>query len=106
AFPTRRSSDLSVDDEPWTVFAPQRTNQLPADGVVCVNAPVAEVTYQQRAARVAETLRRKRDSPRRVKRPVCREVAQQCPAGVEDVDEAVAAACNIVMGVGILLRVG
>src|SRR5919198_6048419 len=54
-----------IDRDPGAVLVAQGAEELAARGSVRIDAPVAEVADQQRAARASEALRRERDSPRR-----------------------------------------
>src|SRR5436190_12901861 len=95
----------AVDLELGAHLALERAEELAALRVEGVDLPVAEVADEQVTARGAEALRRLHDSPRGIERAARGEPAQQVPPLVEDVDEAVVGARDVVLGVRVLLRV-
>src|SRR5436853_1362851 len=68
--------------------------------------PVAEVPDEQVAAEAAEAGRRHRKAPWRVQLAVRRDAGEQCATRVELVYEAQALAGDVILPVGVLLRVG
>src|SRR5207244_8960925 len=77
--------------------------RLPLEGR---DLAVAEVADEEIAAEAAEARRSEREAPRRVQLPVGRHPAEQRAARVELVDEAETLAGDVVVAVGVLLRIG
>src|SRR5262249_28873395 len=73
--------------------------------LVDVYAPVAEVADQDLAAEAAKRKRRPGHAPGRVQRAAAGEAAQQVSVGVEDVDEAVPRARDVVVLSAVLFGV-
>jgi hypothetical protein len=71
-----------------------------------IDSAIAEVANQDFAAEAAECKRCARDSPGRVERPSAGEAAQQVAVCIEYIDESVTVACNIVVLLIVLLRIG
>lgn len=84
----------------------QRSQQRAGRWVERVDVAVAEIAHQQRPREFPERGRRDGDAPRRVQWSVRYKVLQQVPIGIEDADEPVAIAGDIVLLVGALLGVG
>src|SRR5262249_5648573 len=86
----RRSGELSVELPP----TPRGTER--------VDPAISEVADEQVAGEVPKAGRRHRNAPRRVKRALGRDALQQIAVRVKDVDEAVAAAGDVIVLVGVL----
>src|SRR2546423_9988030 len=72
---------------------------------VGVDLAVAEVPNEQVAGEAPEGARRQRKAPRSVELAMLGDAAKEIPGGVVDVDEALALACDLVLGVSVLLAI-
>src|SRR4051812_46811044 len=95
----------AVDLDRPIVLTPQLTAVMARSGIVCMDTAAAEVADQKVAADLAEGCRRNGHSPRRIELVGVVEPAEQVAARVEYVDETVAAAGHVILGIGVLLGI-
>ena len=102
----RRQRPEIADGDRLAVDAVQLADELVVVQIVGVDCAVAEIADQQVAGELAEILRRDRQSPRRVERPVGGDTGDQFAAERELVDVTVARAGHVVVLELVLLGVG
>src|SRR5205823_1380112 len=88
------------------VVVGERAEESAAPRVVGIDAAIAVVAYEQSAAEPTEIRRRQGEPPRRIERALGSETLQQVAARVENIDETVALASDVILVGLVLLGIG